>query len=68
MNINSNGIPVVGRTSKKSKRVPLEYALDTVTFWRKEQGQTITIVVPKFSHLKKCLQEDGWRVQRGETK
>ena len=67
MNINRNGIAVVSNTSKKSKRVPLEYALDEMTFWRKEQGQIITIVVPKFSHLKRTLQEDGWRLQRGQT-
>ena len=64
MNINRNGIAVVSNTPKKSKRVPLEYALDEMTFWRKEQGQIVTIVVPKFSHLKRALQEDGWRVLR----
>lgn len=61
MNVNSNGILVVTTQKKKQRREPLEYALDTVTFWRKENGQIITIVVPKFSHLKRALQEDGWR-------
>ena len=68
MNINRNGIAVVSNTPKKSKRVPLEYALDEMTFWRKEQGQIVTIVVPKFSHLREALKSDGWRVQRGEAK
>lgn len=61
MNVNSNGILVV-TPKKKHRREPLEYVLDTVTFWRKEQGQIVTIVVPKFSHLKRALQEDGWRL------
>ena len=64
MNINRNGIAVVSNTPKKSKRVPLEYALDTITFWRKEAGQIITIVVPKFSHLRNALKQDGWRKSR----
>ena len=66
MNINSNGIRVV-TPRKQQPRKPLEYALDTVTFWRKEHGQVVTVVVPKFSHLKRCLQEDGWRVLRNEN-
>ena len=66
MNVNRNGIAVA--TPKKiHPRKPLEYALDEVTFWRKEAGQIITIVVPKFSHLREALKSDGWRVQRGQT-
>ena len=61
MQTNSNGIRVV-TTKKTQHRKPLEYALDEVTFYRKERGQIITIVVPKFSHLKRALQEDGWRL------
>ena len=60
MQINSNGIRVV-TPKKKQLRKPLEYALDTVTFWREERGQIITIIVPKFSPLFTSLKEDGWR-------
>lgn len=63
MNVNRNGI-AVATSKKKQQRKPLEYALDEVTFWRKEHGQIITIVVPKFSHLRNALKEDGWRTMK----
>ena len=68
MNISKNGIRVVeqGKSATQRKREPLEYALDEITFYRKEEGQVITIVVPKISHLKRALQEDGWKVQKNK--
>ena len=63
MNVNRNGI-AVATPKKEHPRKPLEYALDEVTFWREEHGQIITIVVPKFSHLRKALKEDGWRIKK----
>ena len=65
MNVNKNGI-AVATPKKKQPRKPLEYALDTVTFWRKERGQIITIVVPKMSSLRQALKEDGWRIMRND--
>ena len=63
MNISKNGIRVVekGKSATQRKREPLEYALDEITFWRKEAGQVITIVVPKMSHLLQALKSDGWK-------
>ena len=68
MNISKNGIRVIekGKSATQRKREPLEYALDEITFWRKEEGQVITIVVPKISHLKRALQEDGWKFQKNK--
>ena len=68
MNISKNGIRVIeqGKSATQRKREPLEYALDEITFWRKEAGQVVTIVVPKFSHLKRALQEDGWKIQKNK--
>jgi len=68
MNISKNGIRVVekGKSATQRKREPLEYALDEITFWRKEEGQIITIVVPKMSSLKQALKEDGWKVQKNK--
>ena len=68
MNISKNGIRVIekGKSATQRKREPLEYALDEITFWRKEAGQVITIVVPKISHLKRALQEDGWKIQKNK--
>ena len=64
MNISKNGIRVIekGKSATQRKREPLEYSLDEITFWRKEAGEVITIVVPKMSHLKEALKSDGWRV------
>ena len=64
MNISKNGIRVVekGKSATQRKREPLDYALDEITFWRKEEGQVVTIVVPKMSSLKQALKEDGWRI------
>ena len=69
MNISKNGIRVVekGKSATQRKREPLEYALDEITFWRKEAGQIVTIVVPKFSHLRNILKEHGWRVYREQA-
>ena len=66
MNISKNGIRVVekGKSATQRKREPLEYALDEITFWRKEAGQVVTIVVPKMSSLRSALKSDGWRVLR----
>ena len=66
MNISKNGIRVVekGKSATQRKREPLEYTLDEITFWRKEAGQVITIVVPKMSSLRSALKSDGWRVLR----
>ena len=68
MNISKNGIRVIekGKSATQRKREPLEYALDEITFYRKEAGQVVTIVVPKISHLKRALQEDGWKVQKNK--
>ena len=68
MNISKNGIRVVekGKSATQRKREPLEYALDEITFWRKEAGQVVTIVVPKMSSLKQALKEDGWKVQKNK--
>ena len=68
MNISKNGIRVVeqGKSATQRKREPLEYALDEITFWRKEVGQVVTIVVPKMSSLKQALKEDGWKVQKNK--
>ena len=68
MNISKNGIRVIekGKSATQRKREPLEYALDEITFWRKEAGQIITIVVPKISHLKEALKLDGWKVQKNK--
>ena len=68
MNISKNGIRVIekGKSATQRKREPLEYALDEITFWRKEEGQIITIVVPKISSLKQALKEDGWKVQKNK--
>ena len=68
MNISKNGIRVIekGKSATQRKREPLEYALDEITFWRKEEGQVITIVVPKISHLKRALQEDGWKKKKNK--
>ena len=65
MDVNRNGIPVVA-TKKKQRRKPLKYELDKITFWRKEAGQIVTVVVPKFSHLKQALKEDEWRVLKND--
>ena len=64
MNISKNGIRVVeqGKSATKRKREPLEYALDEITYWRKEAGQVVTIVVPKMSALRSALKEDGWKL------
>ena len=68
MNISKNGIRVIeqGKSATQRKREPLEYALDEITFYRKEAGQVVTIVVPKMSHLKRALQQDGWKVQKNK--
>ena len=68
MNISKNGIRVIekGKSATQRKREPLEYALDEITFWRKEAGQVVTIVVPKMSSLKQALKEDGWKVQKNK--
>ena len=68
MNISKNGIRVVekGKSATKHKREPLEYTLDEITFCRKEAGQVITIVVPKISHLRNLLKEDGWKFQKNK--
>ena len=68
MNISKNGIRIVeqGKSATQRKREPLEYALDEITFYRKEAGQVVTIVVPKMSHLKRALQQDGWKVQKNK--
>ena len=68
MNISKNGIRVIekGKSATQRKREPLEYALDEITFWRKEAGQVVTIVVPKISSLKQALKEDGWKVQKNK--
>lgn len=70
MNISKNGIRVIekGKSATQRKREPLEYALDEITFYRKEEGQIVTIVVPKMSHLKRALQEDGWKVQKKQIR
>ena len=64
MNISKNGIRVVekGKSATQRKREPLEYALDMITYWRKEEGQIVEVTVPKVSHLRQALKSDGWKV------
>lgn len=60
---NKNGIRV-HTPSERKKRIPLDYALDMMTFTKTVEGVPVEITVPKFSPVRSELKKDGWRVAR----
>lgn len=60
MRVNKNGIPVVVKNTKT--RIQDE-KLNRVIMRKSVKGQSVTIVIPDFTHVHDAMIADGWRVK-----
>lgn len=60
MRVNKNGIPVVVK-NKKTRIQDLK--LKQVSIHKRVKGQSVTIVIPDFTHVHDAMIADGWRVK-----
>ena len=60
MRLNKNGIPVV--VKNKETRIE-DLKLKQVSVHKYVKGQSVTIVIPDFTHVHDAMIADGWRVR-----